>query len=270
MWHSALAAAGATMQYHLFVGGLGGVITVVVGGIISAIAIRNAKRTAVRPATNAEPAPAARRPAPPVSYGEPAPPTSPARRLHPGPISLSEPPSPQPDENKATPASMFNPDLFSSNDARPDVTLAELAKTPPPVLRPHRSLAEEWRANAAPAPGPDLTHAPIWNRSPFARPAALPDASGETPLVFESAAAVEPPIWRIGSISQRLSFASAPSEMAAPSVESFTTPAPIWPSWLRPSAAAEDAAQRLTPPAGDAGDGGESDPPIWPSFLRQG
>jgi len=96
----------------------------------------------------------------------------------------------------------------------------------------------------------------------------MPEVGGAEPLVFEEAAASEPPIWRVGSLSQRLSFASAPDEMAAPSVEAFTTPAPIWASWLRPAVA--ESAQAETRAAGDAEDGSEPEPPIWSSFLRQG
>ncbi len=265
MWHSALAAAGAMLQYHVLVGGLGGVITVIVGGVISAIAIRSGKRTAVRPATNAEAAPVSQRSAPPVSYGETAPPTSPARRLHPGPVSLSEPPAPQPDEDEATLSNLFNPDLFSGDAAEPGAMRAELVNTPPPVLHPYRTLAEEWRANAAPPHSPDLTHAPIWNQSPFARPDTALGASGEAALAFDATPVTDPPIWRVGSISQRLSFASASGDVA-PQAESFTPSAPIWTSWLRPGAATESA---MPPEALTPGDGVEPEPPIWPSFLRR-
>lgn len=267
MWHSALAAAGAVMQYHGLVSSLGGVITVIVGGIISAIAIRSGKRTAVRPARNAEAAPVSRRPAPPVSYGEPAPPTNSARRLHPGPISLSEPSSPQRDEDDETPTSLFNPDLFSTDTAEPEMTLAELANTPLPVLRSHRSLAAEWRANASPLHSPDLAYAPIWNRSPFARPDVMRDASTEASLAFDAPTVTEPPIWRVGSVSQRLSFASAPGDVTPPQVESFSTSAPVWTSWVRPGDATESATQPEAPAAKDEA---EPKPPIWSSFLRQG
>ena len=268
MWHSATAAAVALLQEpHLLVGGLGGVIAVIVGGVVSVITLRNARRTVAQPAPSPQPAPASRRQAPPIGYGEPAPPTSPSRRLYSGPITLQEPPLPQPaqDESEsAEPAestSLFNPDVFSGADAQPDDPFAGPTFNASSALRSTRSLAAEWRAQSAPLPAPHLTHAPIWNRAPFAKPDSALDT--RDPLAIETEATIVPPVWRAGYLSERL--AGVPAELATPPAEPLTTFAPIWASWLRPALAAENASLPDTSPATEAI---ESEPPIWSSFLR--
>ncbi len=262
MWHSATASAVALLEQHnLLFGGLGGIIAVIVGGVVSVITLRNARRSVARPMPSPQPAPASRRPPPPPMYGEPAPPTSPARRLHPGPISLSTPAAPQPEHDDAdSDVSLFNPDILAGDhDADPEDTLAELAASAPmPVLRPNSSFTAEWRAQAAPVPVASLTHAPIWNREPFAQLAQLDDASG-TLREAEISLAIAPPVWRTGVMSERLPFADAPAELAPHT--------PIWRSWL---VATPDNAPDAAPRAetlSDADDA-ESAPPIWPSFLR--
>lgn len=274
MWHSATAAAVALLQEpHLLVGGLGGVIAVIVGGVVSVITLRNARRSVAQPAPSPQPAPASRRHAPPIGYGESAPPTSPARRLYSGPITLQEPPSPQPAQDEPASAeppesseptestSLFNPDIFSGADIQPGDPFAGPSFTPSSTLRSARSLAAEWRAQAAPLPPEHLTHAPIWNSAPFARPESALDA--KDPLVAEMEASIAPPIWRVGYLSER--FADAPAEQLESTAEPLATAAPIWSSWLRPANSAEEVSPPDTFPATDTV---ESEPPIWSSFLR--
>ncbi|HEY7848902.1 MAG TPA: hypothetical protein VIC27_02500 [Ktedonobacterales bacterium] len=276
MWHSATAAAVALLQQpHLLIGGLGGVIAVIVGGVVSIITLRNSRRSVARPAMNPQPAPASRRPAAPPVYGAPAPPTSPARRLHPGPISLSAPTRPQRDnDDQRVSTSLFNPDLGAdlgadahAEPALPDDTLAELGSSVP-LLRPSSGIVAEWRAQAAPPPAPDLTHAPIWNRSPFAQPEAATEAHSVAQINFT----IAPPIW--APVSARMA-AAEPAPPDAESLVSFASHtsihAPIWDSWLcAPDAAthasAADEAHLAEARNEDAS--GETDLPIWPSSLR--
>lgn len=263
MWQSVIVSAVTLTQQHLLFSGLGGIIAVIVGGVVSAVALKQSKRAAVRPAPNPQPAPASRRPKPPTSYAEPAPPTSPARRLHPGPISFSEPPVPKPDEQDEQGSSLFNPDLFSAEPAAPDEAPADLATTTLPLLRPASALAEEWRAQTPPTPIVGLTHAPVWNRAPFAKPAA-PDTA---PSVFATPASGEPPIWRTNFLYARQWLSGAAMELTLADESLVIQPhamhAPIWSSYLRPgaaegSASGVEAAESAT----------ETEPPIWPSFLR--
>lgn len=289
MWHSATASAVALMQEpHLLIGGLGGAIAVIVGGVVSILAARASRRTAVRPATNPQPAPASRRPAAPPVYGAPAPPTSPSRRLHPGPVSLGAPARPQRDDDAHVSTSLFNPDIFAGAQAQQEETLAELSADTPsasaiPLLRPVSSIAAEWRAQTTPvlAPDPtrDLTHAPIWNRSPF----AWSSASVEAPVAPEITLTSAPPIWRV--LGARMSDEApashdpeAPASLAV--VDAFQVTAahtPVWQSRLPALAAtstddgdeahapetASDAANDATSDAT-----GESAPPIWSSYMR--
>lgn len=269
MWQSATAAAVAlAQQQHLLFGGLGGIIAVIVGGVISIIAMRNAKRNEAQPAPIPQPAPASRRHNPPSVYGEPAPPTSPSRRLHPGPISLSEPSRPQQsndDDEFAT--NLFDPDIFSDEQTaseKPPDTLNELSSNALPLLRPASHITSEWRAQASPMPS--QTYAPVWNHhTPFSRP-TTPTVS---PSAYESLTSVAPPIWRIGPLSARQTdiFASAGSS-ALSFAEPATSSAPVWTSWLQP--AAPDA-NRLPNADTDTPTETSTDaaPPIWPSFLRQ-
>jgi hypothetical protein len=269
MWQSATAAAVAlAQQQHLLFGGLGGIIAVIVGGVISVIAMRNVKRSEAQPAPSPQPAPASRRHNPPAIYGEPAPPTIPSRRLHPGPISLSEPPSPQQRDDDEFATNLFDPDIFSDGQTAPEEpteTSDALTSTALPLLRPASHLTAEWRAQAAPPPS--HSHAPIWNRqTPFSRPAATTDS----PSAFESLASVVPPIWRLGSLIERNVGILAPTETSALSfADPAPTYAPVWASWLRPAAPdaertpINDAAEEPSETAADAA------PPIWSSFLRQ-
>lgn len=291
MWHSATASAVALLQeQHLLIGGLGGVIAVIVGGVVSILAARASRRTAVRPAANTQPAPASRRPAAPPVYGAPAPPTSPSRRLHPGPVTLGAPARPQRDDEHVS-TSLFNPDVFAGAQAEPEETLAELGASAPsasslplssiPLLRSPSSITAEWRGQAthglAPEPTseltPELTHTPIWNRSPFAWSSAsvdAPDAPEITPLTLTSA----PPIWR--SLGARVADAApvsvdpqTPAPLAA--FESFARHTPVWQSRLPALGTATPAtdgdAARAPETASDASDA--SAPPIWSSYLRQ-
>lgn len=272
MWHSVTAAAVALVQQHLFVGGLGGIIAVIAGGIASIGVIRSAKRNTARPAPSPQPAPVSRRPTPSGGFGESAPPTSPARRLHPGPISLSEPSQPQTpgqeqqeQQEQAEPlGALFDPDLFSAS-SEPDVAqesaLPEARLVWAPVLRPISSLASEWRSQAAPLP--EHTHAPIWNTAPFVFPVVasqMDDVGGLGSLSFD------PPIWRAGYLSERLRPATAPLEASeAP----HTTSTPIWPSWLRAPERAEHIGGAGTARLPDAPtDQDATNAPIWPSYLR--
>ncbi|HEY8322881.1 MAG TPA: hypothetical protein VIG77_00210 [Ktedonobacterales bacterium] len=271
MWQSATASAVLLVsQQHLFFGGLGEAIAVIVGGVVSVITMRKIARGAAHPVPT--PAPVSRRPAAPPAYGAPAPPTTPARRLHPGPVSLSAPtpPSSTPastptrhaeGEDDAPLSSLFNPDIF------------ERPQPAPPMLRPISAITAEWRAQAAAssalAPTPNLTTpAPIWNHAPFARPAA---PAAATPVVLglapEAALVIAPPIWRRPAASAP---DVAPMEAERPA---SAEAAPIWGSWLSAASdTADDASdvrpvERLQAPGETAND--EPNPPIWSSFLRR-
>lgn len=273
MWQSATPATVAMLpEQHLFIGGLGGVIAVV-GGVISVITLR-ATRRSTRPAVlprAAEPdRPASSRPA----YGEPAPPTSPARRLHPGPVSLSAPTRPDgpDDDHPHISTSLFDPDLHGAGPSEPEPeTLAEL-RGAPPVLRPSSHFSAAWRAQVTPAQESEPAHAPIWQRSSFLQPGdgarvALDGVSAPASDLMSA-----PPIWRTAGASA-LFGVSSPTEAqapthadpAAPTEEAahIATSAPIWSSWLRPRAA-DPSVARL-----DERNGAivESEPPIWPSPL---
>jgi len=282
MWHSATASAVALLQeQHLLIGGLGGVIAVIVGGVVSILAARASRRAAARPAPNPQPAPASRRPVAPPVYGAPAPPTSPSRRLHPGPVSLGAPARPQRDDDEPVSTSLFNPDIFAGAQAEPEETLAELGASAPsassiPLLRPASGITAEWRGQASPASTPaltpELTHAPIWNRSPFAGSSAsvdAPIAPEITPIPLTSA----PPVWR--SLSARVADAApvsldpqAPASLAA--FDTFAAHTPLWRSRLpaldSATPASDDDEARAPEPASDARD--ECAPPIWSSYLR--
>jgi hypothetical protein len=285
MWHSATASAVALLQeQHLLIGGLGGVIAVIVGGVVSIIAARASRRTAVRPASNPQPAPASRRPVAPPVYGTPAPPTSPSRRLHPGPVSLGAPARPQRDDDEHVSTSLFNPDIFAGAQAEPEETLAELGASTPsassiPLLRPASGITAEWRGQATsvstPTLPPELTHAPIWNRSPFAWPGVSVDAS-VAPEITSLTLTSAPPVWR--SPGARMADAApdsrdpqAPASLAA--FDAFAAHTPVWQSRLPALDAATPASDgdeaRAPETASDARD--ESDasaPPIWSSYLR--
>jgi hypothetical protein len=287
MWHSATASAVALLQeQHLLIGGLGGVIAVIVGGVVSILAARASRRTAVRPAANPQPAPASRRPAAPPVYGAPAPPTSPSRRLHPGPVSLGAPARPQRDDEHVS-TSLFNPDIFGGAQDEPEETLAELGASAPsassiplssiPLLRPASSITAEWRGQAthvlASELTPDLTHAPIWNRSPFAWSGASVDAPG-APEITSTPLTSAPPVWR--SLGARVADAApvsvdpqTPAPLAA--FESFAPHTPIWQSRLpaldTATPATDGDAARAPETASDTSDA--SAPPIWSSYLRQ-
>lgn len=277
MWHSAMAAVDVLTQQHLLVGGLGGVIAVIVGGVVSIVAARASRRAVAQPAVNPQPAPASRRPATSPVYGAPAPPTSPARRLHPGPISLGAPTRPQRDEDEPIATSLFNPDIFGGAQTEPEETLAELgaeasgarpaapivastAEPSAPLPRSISSVTAEWRPQAAPAAPPELTHAPIWNRSPFAWPDRNVEAPPTAAINFESA----PPIW--SSLGDR-SASGEPPRPDAPAPH-----APIWQSRLSGLAAEAPTSDGIAPTelaSDNASDERyESAPPIWPSFLR--
>ncbi|HZC07432.1 MAG TPA: hypothetical protein VE338_17490 [Ktedonobacterales bacterium] len=273
MWQSSTPAAVAILHMqHLFVGGLGGIIAVVVGGVVSVITLRANKRAA-QPAPAPQRAPASRRTPSAPAYAEPAPPTSPARRLHPGPISLSAPGGPQPDdgEQRVT-SSLFDPDILSAApSAQEDDTLAELGRSAP-ILRSASHISAEWRAQAAPLSPPEVTHAPIWNRSPFARPRASTslslDGLSSSPFTLTSA----PPIWRSTGASALFGPSAQPDTVAgahtgAEMTALFATPAPIWTSRLRPRGeepvAERDA--RLSNTENQASV--DSEAPIWPSYL---
>jgi hypothetical protein len=267
MWQSATAFVGLLAhQQHLLFGGLGEAIAVIVGGVVSVITLRRATRSAApRPAPTA--APVSRRPAAPPAYGAPAPPTAPARRLHPGPISLSAPtPSPKPEghaesDDNAPMSSLFNPDIF------------EHPQSAPPLLRPISAITAEWRAQMAASPS-TLAPAPIWNRTPFARP-ARPEAAAPLALdpLLDAALVIAPPVWRRPGASAP--DVESPESLGA-ELPSPASAAPVWGSWLSAGGAnspADDAraaqlpAQRLDAPGESASD--EQHPPIWSSFLRR-
>ena len=273
MWQSAAASTIAlALQQHLLFGGLGEAIAVIVGGVVSVIALRKAKRAAVRPAPAPRPAPASQRNAAPPAYGEPAPPTTPNRRLHPGPISLSAPTPPSPPEGEDTgmPTTLFHPEILAAADPE---TAASLSPAPP-VLRPLGQLSAEWRAQSSssspldPAPrlSSHLASAPIWNHTPFARPTSAVRLALD--LAPEVSAAMAPPIWRTSITAEPTTLAEL-AEVA---------PAPIWASWLGASPATEAAnvtnVQRLEASgeadsaAADQAESAEQ-APIWSSFLHR-
>lgn len=281
MWHST-ASAVALLQQHMLVSGLGGVIAVIVGGAVSIIAMRANRRTAARPATNPQPAPASHRPSTPPVYGIPAPPTSPSRRLHPGPISLGAPAKPERDDDERVSTSLFNPDIFAGAQAEPEETLAELSATAMPsassvpLLRSASSIAAEWRAQATPTPTPIPTPAPIWSQSPLARFGANGDAP-VAPVAPEMTVASAPPVWR--SLSAHMDAAEPASlDPAAPASlttsDTLAVHAPIWQSRLHAldaAAPASDGDDVRTPETAsdetyDARDASAA--PIWPSYLR--
>lgn len=280
MWQSATALAELlARQQHLLFGGLGETIAVIVGGVVSVITMRKITRSSARPAPT--PAPVSRRPAAPPAYGAPAPPTAPSRRLHPGPVSLSAPTpkasSPKvttPErkaegEDDAPQSSLFNPDIF------------ERPQPAPPMLRPISAITAEWRAQAAAASSTlDLTSslttpAPIWNRAPFARPAA-PEAAAHLALDLAPRAAVviAPPIWRRPDVAPDVVPDVAPGmEPREAERPASADTAPIWGSWLSAASDTADDArdvrpvERLEAPDEVAND--EPSPPIWSSFLRR-
>ncbi|MGH2504207.1 MAG: hypothetical protein ACRDID_17000, partial [Ktedonobacterales bacterium] len=143
----------------------------------------------------------------------------------------------------------------------------------PPMLRPISAITAEWRAQAAASaaldPAPNVTTpAPIWNRAPFARPAAAVPVALD--LAPEAALVIAPPIWRRPTTS-------APDiapDVAAMEAErpASAEAAPIWGSWLKAPDAADDASdvrpvERLEATGETAND--EPNPPIWSSFLRR-
>lgn len=282
MWQSATASIIAlALQQHLLFGGLGEAIAVIVGGVVSVIALRKAKRAAVRPAPAPRPAPASQRNAAPPAYGEPAPPTTPDRRLHPGPISLSAPTPPPArnggdDEQRGIATSLFNPEIFQEMLGDDLAIAASPSPQPsaPPVLRPLGQLSAEWRAQSSssspldPAPrlSSHLASAPIWNHTPFARPTSAVRLALD--LAPEVSAAMAPPIWRTSITAEPTTLAEL-AEVA---------PAPIWASWLGASPATEAAnvtnVQRLEASgeadsaAADQAESAEQ-APIWSSFLHR-
>lgn len=287
MWQSATASALAlALQQHLLFGGLGEAIAVIVGGVVSVIALRKAKRAAVRPAPAPRPAPTHPRDAAPPAYGEPAPPTTPDRRLHPGPISLSAPTPPPArhdgdDEQRGIATSLFNPEIFQEMLQRDDPVIApspSLQPSAPPVLRPLGQLSAEWRAQSSSSSPPDpasrlsshRASTPIWNHAPFARPTS--EVRLALDLAPEVSAAMAPPIWRT-------SITAEPTTLAA---LAEAAPAPIWASWLGSTLGASRATEaasatnmeRLEAPGeadSTAADEAESaeQAPIWSSFLRR-
>lgn len=267
MWYSALAAAIALPhEQHLLIGGLGGVIAVIVGGIVSVISMRNVRRSATPPAATPQPAPTSRRGSTPPTYAAPAPPTSPARRLHPGPIALSAPTRPSSDDDDfhhgGIATNLFDPDILDARQGEPGASV--------PLLRGASDLLAEWRAQTTPAPAhlsaPGHSHAPIWNRSPFAPPEPLTDARAASAISFTSA----PPIWH----SMGASSPVAPAQSEAEALASFAAPAPIWDSWLHasdtPSAPdLSDASDALRRSAALGEESAECAAPIWPSYLSE-
>ncbi|HEX8733231.1 MAG TPA: hypothetical protein VF725_14360 [Ktedonobacterales bacterium] len=263
MWQFALAPFGALFNSHPLMSGLGGVITVIVGGIASAIALRSAKRGAARPAASPEAAPARQRPAPPISYGAPAPPTSPSRRLHPGPISL-RPSTPQaePPNDEAEPGmSHFKPDILT---AAPDETY-----TAP--LWPTRGGAKPRVQTGAATPEPDSMPAPVWT-SPRTRGSRPADHASEASLTMEA------PIWSASLLSARLRLANAtntpPDGPEAPEApDALAEPPMIAPVWTtRARLVRTEARARMSEVAPAEAEAGEDDgiePPIWPSRARR-
>ncbi len=264
MWES-IAPVGALVSDHLMLGGLGGVITVIVGGIASVIAWRSSKRAVARPAPSPEARPVSRRAAPPIGYGEPAPPTSPARRLHPGPISMrgATPPQPEPaqDEN-ASQASLFNPDLLPHTSAEGPSYVA-------PVWRSNSAIMEEWRAQEHPTPDIMPLHRPFWTSASLTRPSAIADLGAsylgaEAPLTIDPSLPLEPPVWDSGFRGARVRLAS----MSTDALELGDTPmsAPVWTSHGPPSAL-PGADYSIPADAVADEDAIECEPPIWSSFA---
>lgn len=267
MWES-IAPVGALVSDHLMLGGLGGVITVIVGGIASVIAWRSSKRAVARPAPSPAPSPEARpvsrRAAPPIGYGESAPPTSPARRLYPGPISMrgATPPQPEPaqDEN-ASQASFFNPDLLSSASTEEPPFVA-------PVWRSNSAIMEEWRAQEHPTPDVMPLHRPFWTSVSLTRASAIADLGAsylgdEAPLPIDPSLQIEPPIWDSGFRGARVQLAS----LSTDALELGDAPmsAPVWTSHGAPSAL-PGADYSIPADAVADEDAIECEPPIWSSF----
>jgi hypothetical protein len=272
MWHATMAALAALLQQHLLFDGLGGVITAVVGGVIAAVVMRANKRNAARPAPIAQPAPDSRRSTPPASYGDYAPPTSPARRLYSGPIVLSEPTPPQSaaDDEEHTPsASLFNPDaIVTGVPVEPSDLLAVAPHATAPILRSNSSIVAAWRDQAAATPSnTSIIHTALWSRTLFGRP-ELDDMLSTS--YATSATMAAPPIWHMGFVGAGQREASVESPPLAAMMEPpLGQPAPIWASWLHTPVASPLGAteghlrDELTAEAAS-----EPEPPIWPSFLR--
>lgn len=292
MWQSAAASTIAlALQQHLLFGGLGEAIAVIVGGVVSVIALHRAKRSAVRPAPAPRPAPASQRNAAPPAYGEPAPPTTPDRRLHPGPISLSAPTPPHArkggdEDDDAAPGvatSLFSPEIIILGD-EPDNAASPAPRAAPPVLRPLGQLSAEWRAQSSLAslsasafdPEFPLASAPIWNHAPFARPVSV--ARLTLDLAPDAGAAIPPPIWRAPIFAEPpetlAPLASRDLAAVAPETpEMAETRAPIWASPIDWSGATQTPAADVATDQAEAraerqGESAEPTPPIWPSFLH--
>lgn len=265
MWQFMITPIGDLLHSHPLMGGLGGVITVIAGGIASAIAWRSAKRSVARPAASPEAPPARRRTAPPISYGAPSPPTSPARRLHPGPVSLSpSAPKTEPPDDEVEPGmSHFKPDLLT---AAPDETYTA------PIWPARRAIAAERRAQASAqasaAPEPDSMPAPVWT-SQRTRGSHSADLAGEASLTMEA------PVWSASLLNARLRLASAldttpdlpeaPDALAAPPMV-----APVWTTRARLTRTEASARMNEAAPAeAEAGEDDGIEPPIWPSRARR-
>lgn len=266
MLESAIAPVGALISDHLMLGGLGGVITVIVGGIATVIAWRGSKRAVARPAPNPEAPPAIRRAAPPRGYGESAPPTSPARRLHPGPITMSgvthPRPEPAPDEN-ASATSLFNPDLLSNNIATEEPPFTA------PVWRTNSEIVAELRAQDLPTPDALPLHRPFWTTASLTRASAIPDLTAipdladEAPLPFDPSLVIEPPVWSTGFGSARVRLASLSADALGAAEEPMS--APVWPSHGAPHALPEEGSIAADA-AANAGEI-ECEPPLWSSLT---
>jgi hypothetical protein len=243
MWYAAQSALVAMLQPHLVITGLGGVIAAAVGGVIATVIMRIGKRST---APRVQPAPAPERRTPPsAGYGETAPPTAPARRLHPGPIALSEPPASDSADDEQ-PALVATP-------PQPEATLTP--STVAPILPPTERIAAAWRAEQPPTV--DVQHRGLWGRKPFAPPEDV-----EPPLAFESQQA---PIWRSEFLAANTQFEALETFEASPAGEfSPASSAPIWGSWLH--AAPHAAPEATDTPSVEPSHEGQA--PIWPSFLR--
>lgn len=262
MWQFTITPVGDILHGHLLMGGLGGVITVIVGGIASVIAWRSAKRSAARPAPSPETPAIHRRPVPPISYGETAPPTSPARRLHPGPVSLSpSTPRPEPKQDDTEPgANLFNPDLSAS------ASTPETAFTAP-VWHTRDAIAAQSSIHAPLALEHDALPMPLWT-TPLTRNRRLPDLLGETPLIIEAPSRVmEAPVWGASLLGGRLRLASATAETPdALDVAAQPMTAPVWTTSARPAETTEAEAALVEADASEAVD--EIEPPIWSRSRR--
>lgn len=238
MWYAAQSALVAMLQPHLLFTGLGGVIAAAVGGVIATVIMRIGKRST---APRVQPAPAPERRTPPgAGYGETAPPPVPARRLHPGPIALSEPESPSDSADDDRPA-------LTATLPLPEATIAPT--TDAPILPPTERIVAAWRAEQSPTV--DVQHRGLWGRKPFAPPEDV-----EPPLAFESQQA---PVWRSGFLAAP-QFEALETFEASPADESSAASAPIWGSWLHA------APETPGTPAVESSHEGQA--PIWPSFLR--